>query len=80
MADTPAEEGARLDLVGTALSAAGLGLVVFGILKAGVWGFVEPKPEAPELFGMSLSIWLVLARWRGAAGVRLLGEPPRGAR
>ena len=60
MADTPAEEGARLDLVGTALSAAGLGLVVFGILKAGVWGFVEPKPEAPELFGMSLSIWLVL--------------------
>ena len=35
MADTPAEEGARLDLVGTALSALGLGLIVFGILRSG---------------------------------------------
>src|SRR6266496_309248 len=34
MADTPAEEGVRLDLVGTGLSAAGLGLVVYGILRS----------------------------------------------
>src|SRR5207342_1771162 len=33
--DRPAEEGVRLDLVGTALSAAGLGLIVFGILRSG---------------------------------------------
>src|SRR5947199_75518 len=46
-ADTPKEEGARLDLVGTALSALGLGLVVYGVLRAGSWGFVKPKPDAP---------------------------------
>src|SRR3954447_21353874 len=46
--DTPAEQGVKLDLFGTALSALGLGLIVFGILKSGTWGVVQPKPEAPE--------------------------------
>ncbi len=59
--DTPAEEGVRLDLVGTALSALGLGLIVLGILRSGTWGFVQPKPEAPEWLGLSPVIWLVLA-------------------
>ncbi len=59
MKDTPAEEGARLDLVGTALSALGLGAIVFGILKAGTWGVVQPKPDAPEWFGLSPVIWLI---------------------
>ena len=59
--DRPAEEGVRLDLVGTALSAAGLGLIVFGVLRSGTWGFVQPKPEAPEWLGLSPVIWLVLA-------------------
>jgi MFS family permease len=61
MKDTPAEEGARLDLVGTALSALGLGAIVLGILKGGTWGFVKPKPEAPEWLGLSPVIWLILA-------------------
>ncbi len=61
MKDTPAEEGARLDLVGTLLSALGLGAIVLGILKAGTWGFVRPKPDAPEWFGLSPVIWLVFA-------------------
>ena len=61
MADTPAEKGARLDLVGTALSALGLGLVVFGVLRSGTWGFVLPKPGAPEWLGLSPVIWLILA-------------------
>ncbi len=43
MADTPAEEGVRLDLIGTVLSALGLGLVVYGILRSGTWGFAQPK-------------------------------------
>ena len=60
MADTPAAEGVRLDLVGTALSAAGLGLIVLGILRSGTWGFVQPKPEAPTWLGLSPVIWLVL--------------------
>ena len=47
MADAAADPDAALDLVGTVLSALGLGLVVLGILKAGTWGFVNPKPGAP---------------------------------
>ena len=61
MEDTPAHEGAGLDLVGTALSATGLALVVYGILRSGTWGFVNPKPEAPEWLGLSPVIWLILA-------------------
>ena len=59
--DTPAEKGAKLDLVGTGLSAAGLGLIVIGILKSGAWGFVQPKPGSPEWLRLSPVIWLVLA-------------------
>lgn len=51
----------RLDLVGTALSAVGLGLIVFGILRSGTWGFVKAKPGAPEWLGLSPTIWLILA-------------------
>ena len=59
-ADTPPEEGARLDPVGTLLSALGLGLIVFGILRMGVWGFASPKPGAPSWLGLSPVIWLEL--------------------
>ena len=57
----PREKGGHLDLVGTALSALGLGLIVFGVLRSGVWGFVKPKPGAPEWIGLSPVIWLMLA-------------------
>ncbi|WP_231494220.1 MFS transporter [Arthrobacter sp. 9MFCol3.1] len=58
--DTPAAEGVRLDLVGTVLSALGLTLIVMGILLSGSWGFVQPKPNAPEWLGLSPVIWLIL--------------------
>jgi MFS family permease len=61
MADTPAEDGVKLDLVGTGMSALGLALVVFGILRSGTWGFVLAKPEAPKWLGLSPVVWLVLA-------------------
>ncbi len=61
MADAVADPDAALDLVGTLLSALGLGLVVFGILRAGTWGFVNPKQNAPSWLGLSPVIWLVLA-------------------
>ena len=60
MADTPPEQGARLDLVGTVLSALGLGLIVYGILRSGTWGFVQPKAGAPTWLGLSPVIWLIL--------------------
>lgn len=59
MADTPADRDVKLDLVGTALSALGLGLVVYGVLRSGSWGFVTPKPSAPEWLGLSPVIWLI---------------------
>src|SRR5215467_6044521 len=34
VADTPAERDVKLDLIGTALSALGLGLIVYGVLRA----------------------------------------------
>ena len=60
MADPSREERPALDLIGTALSALGLGLIVFGVLRAGAWGFVKPKPDAPTWLGLSPAIWLML--------------------
>jgi MFS family permease len=60
MADATPETGIRLDLVGTALSALGLGLIVFAILRAAEWGLVRAKPGAPEWIGLSPAIWLLL--------------------
>lgn len=58
--DAPTER-VRLDAVGAVLSALALGLVVFGILRAGTWGFVTPKPDAPSILGLSPTVWLVVA-------------------
>jgi MFS family permease len=60
MADSPPIPGTRLDPVGTLLSAAGLGTIVFGIVRSGTWGFVQPKPDAPQWLGLSPVIWLIL--------------------
>src|SRR5262249_54012618 len=38
-----------------------LGLIVYGILRAGTWGFVQPKQGAPHWLGLSPVIWLILA-------------------
>jgi MFS family permease len=66
--DVPAEPGQRLDVVGALLSALGLGLAVYGVLRAGEWGWVLPGPEAPSLVGLSLTVWFVLT---GLVVVRL---------
>jgi len=68
IADSPAVPGVRLDPVGTLLSAAGLGMVVYGVIRSGTWGFVRPKPDAPQWLGMSPVVWLLLG-----GGVVLLG-------
>jgi MFS family permease len=60
MADEPPGKQPRIDLVGVVLSASGLGVAVFGVLRSSVWGWVTPKPDAPELFGLSATIWLIL--------------------
>jgi MFS family permease len=60
MSDAPSEAQVRLDVIGTVLSALGLALIVFGVLRAGEWGFVQPKPSAPTWLGLSPSTWLIL--------------------
>ena len=49
IADSPATEQPKLDLVGAGLSALGLGLFVFGILRSGEWGWIQPQLGRPEL-------------------------------
>jgi MFS family permease len=44
----------QLDLVGVALSSAGLGLVVFAILRSSVWGFVQPRTP-PTINGTEIT-------------------------
>ena len=85
--DAPPERATPLDRVGTVLSALGLSLVVLGILQAGSWGFVNPKPGAPSIMGISPAIWLIVLggvvlrvflTWEGrrlAAGRTVLVDP-----
>ncbi|HSK15889.1 MAG TPA: MFS transporter [Gaiellaceae bacterium] len=61
IADAPAETRPKLDVVGAVLSAVGLALVVFGVLRSGVWGWIQPKPDGPSWAGLSPTVWLVLA-------------------
>ena len=57
----------KLDIVGTVLSAAGLGLVVLGVLQSSVWGWIKPKEDSPLTpFGFSLTLFVV------GAGLALL--------
>jgi MFS family permease len=60
IADAPVEERPRLDLVGTVLSASGLGLLVFGVLRSSEWGWIQPKADGPSWAGLSPTVWLVL--------------------
>jgi MFS family permease len=60
IADAPSETRPRLDIVGTILSAAGLGMLVFGVLRSSEWGWIHPKPDGPSWAGLSPTVWLIL--------------------
>ena len=86
IADAPVEERPQLDIVGAVLSALGLALLVFGVLRSGEWGWIQPKPSGPvvgrhladalaRLAGLFV-IWLF--RWqarREARGAEPLVRP-----
>ncbi|NUK67027.1 MFS transporter [Streptomyces lunaelactis] len=61
IADVPAGQRHRLDLVGAVFSALGLGIFVYGVLRSDEWGWFRPKPDAPSWLGISLVVWLMLA-------------------
>jgi EmrB/QacA subfamily drug resistance transporter len=50
-----------LDGVGSVLSAVGLGLIVFAMLKASSWGWLAPKDSPIEPFGFALTPFVLLA-------------------
>jgi len=49
----------RLDMVGSVLSAAGLGAIVLGVLQSTTWGLIEPKESPIEPFGFSLTLFVI---------------------
>jgi EmrB/QacA subfamily drug resistance transporter len=51
----------RLDWVGGVLSAAGLALIVFGVLQASNWGWLAPRSSPIEPFGFSLTPFVIAA-------------------
>lgn len=58
----------KLDLTGVILSAAGLGMAVFGVLRSSQWGWIMPSAAAPVTpLGLSPVFWLI------AVGLVLLG-------
>jgi EmrB/QacA subfamily drug resistance transporter len=58
----------RLDFLGSLLAATGLGLVVLGVLQSSSWGWLRPKDSPVEIFGFSLTIFVITA-----GGVALWG-------
>ncbi|MFF4273378.1 MFS transporter [Streptomyces sp. NPDC001536] len=61
ISDAPTPGRTRIDLVGAVLSAAGLGVFVYGVLRSDEWGWFRPKPDTPAWLGISAVIWLMLA-------------------
>ncbi|WP_258069708.1 MFS transporter [Arthrobacter sp. SX1312] len=57
--DVPAAK-VRLDFVGSALSIVGLAMVVYAVLRSGEWGWVQSKPGAPTVLGLSPVVWLMI--------------------
>jgi len=87
IADAPPETKPKLDFVGAVLSASGLALLVFGVLRSSEWGWIKPKAGATSWWGLSPTIWLVLggfvvlyaflqwAAWREKHGKEPLVRP-----
>ena len=70
MTDAPVEVRPHLDLLGSVLWALAMGLIVFGVLKSGEWGWFLPSEDGPSVFGMSPVFWMIVA---GLVSLRLFG-------
>ena len=68
----------KLDVVGSVLSAAGLGLFVFGVLESSTWGWLKPKNSPDHDLRLLAHPLRHRSRVRPALGVREVAGPPRG--
>ncbi|MFE1070581.1 MFS transporter [Streptomyces sp. NPDC058783] len=55
----PAAKRPRLDGVGAALSAVGLGLGVLGVLQSSTWGWVDPRNPPLTVLGFSPTLFVI---------------------
>ena len=60
LSDPERGEDVPIDLIGAVLTAVGLGIAVFGVLRSSQWGWVRPKAGGRELFGISATFWFIL--------------------
>lgn len=60
VSDTAPAARVSMDVISAVLTAAGLGLAVFGVLRSAEWGWVLPKPGSPSLLAVSPTLWLIL--------------------
>jgi MFS family permease len=58
---------AHIDVVGSALSVLGLGLVVLGVLQSAAWGWLQPRNPPFTILGFAPTLFMV------ATGLVLLG-------
>lgn len=70
ISDAPVDVRPHLDLLGSVLWAAAMGLIVFGVLKSGEWGWFLPSGDGPDVLGMSPVFWMIVA---GLVSLRLFG-------
>jgi EmrB/QacA subfamily drug resistance transporter len=61
LSDPERGEDVPIDLVGAVLTAAGLGIAVFGVLRSSTWGWVRPKEGGLDFLGISGTFWFILA-------------------
>ncbi|MFF3859698.1 MFS transporter [Streptomyces sp. NPDC002209] len=59
-ADAPPDHRPRIDFAGAVLSALGIGLFVFGVLRTSEWGWFLPKAGAPSWCALSPVVWLMM--------------------
>lgn len=59
--DSPPRSRPRLDAGGVVLSAAGLALVVLGVLQSGAWGWLRPRHVPFTVLGYSPTLFVIAA-------------------
>ncbi|MFE2144543.1 MFS transporter [Streptomyces sp. NPDC059456] len=61
VADAPPGPRPHIDVLGAIVSALGIGLFVFAVLRTSEWGWFRPKAGAPAWFNLSPVVWLMMA-------------------
>ncbi|WP_329312633.1 MFS transporter [Streptomyces sp. NBC_01278] len=91
VADAPLGPRPHIDVLGAIVSALGIGLFVFAVLRTSEWGWFRPKAGAPAWFNLSPVVWLMMAglfliwlffRWErrlAARGAEPLVDPDLGS-